>query len=84
MEISKQQMVEFAQWMDDAARTIEKWAQHAPDYFKKKGRLLVDVDRFDERAQAIRDFLAAAKGVDTPAPGQPPNDNMKNEACVKE
>lgn len=69
MEIDKQEMVHFAQWMDDAARTIEKWAEHAPEYFKKKGRLVPDICRFDDRAQYIRDMLAAARDT-TVAPAQ--------------
>jgi hypothetical protein len=82
MEISKLEMVHFAQWMDDAARSIEKWAEHAPEYFKKKGRLIPDVDRFDQRAQYIRDILAAAKAEEHGSPAATPaapNDNTEKD-----
>lgn len=71
MDISKQQLVEMAQWLDDAVLTIKKWAHHAPDYFIRKGRLTPDIQRFEERAQAIRTLLAAAKEPPAPTPELP-------------
>jgi len=84
MEIDKLQLVHIAQWLEDAARTIEKWAEHAPSYFKTKGRLLVDVNRFDERADFVRELLQAAKGIDSAAapaaPKYTPEEKNVNES----
>lgn len=50
-----------ADWMDEAADEIESWGSYASPYFQEKHDLAESVQRFRDRAAAIRALTAAIK-----------------------